>query len=234
MGLSKSWKWEMLAENQKEYWRNPSEESYYLVNRWKTQGKRDFLDLGCGLGRHSILFGKNAFNVRCFDLSEEALKSTRKWAEEENLLFQYSHGDMLDLPYNDDSVDCIMCINVISHSDTAGVEKAISEIGRVLKADGECFLTLASKESWGYMQEDWPLLDKNTRLRMDNGPENGIPHFYADYEEAKSLFSDFETVNISHVKTYYEHDGNMYISAHFHILIKKWAQANLMEEVQSE
>lgn len=221
MGLSKSWNWEMLAENQKEYWRNPSEESYYLVNRWKMQGKKDFLDLGCGLGRHSILFGKNGFTVRCFDLSEEALKSTKKWAEEEELQFQYSQGDMLALPYEDNSVDCILCRNVISHSDTNGVIQAISEIKRILREDGECFLTLASKETWGFKREDWPLLDENTRVRMDDGPEHGIPHFYVNYEEARALFTGFEIVSISHVETYYEHDGKQYNSAHFHILIRK-------------
>ena len=221
MGISKSWNWEMLKENQKEYWKNPSEESYYLVNRWKTQGKNDFLDLGCGLGRHSILFGKNGFKVGCFDLSEEALKSTRHWAEEEGLQFSYAQGDMLQLPYEDNSVDCIMCRNVISHSDMKGVKKAISEVKRVLRKDGECFLTVASKETWGFKQEEWPLLDSNTRVRMDGGPEHGIPHFYVNYEEALSLFEGFEIVSISHVETYYEHDGKKYNSAHFHVLIRK-------------
>lgn len=221
MGLSKSWNWELLKENQKEYWRNPSEESYYLVNRWKTQDKKEFLDLGCGLGRHSILFGKNSFNVRCFDLSEEALKSTREWAEDEGLQFQYSQGDMLNLPYEDNLVDCIMCRNVISHSDTKGVKRAISEIKRILKDGGECFLTLASKQTWSFKQEEWPLLDENTRVRMDDGPEKGIPHFYVDYEEALTLFEGFEILNISHVETYYEHNGDKYNSAHFHLLIRK-------------
>lgn len=222
MSLSKCWKWEMLEENQKEYWRNPAEESYYLVNRWKTQGKEFFLDLGCGLGRHSILFGKNEFQVSCFDLSHEALECTRKWAEEEGLHFVYTQGDMLHLPYDDNSIDCIMCRNVISHSDTEGVKRAISEIMRVLREGGECFLTLASKETWGFKREDWPLLDQNTRVRMDDGPEHGIPHFYVDYEEALELLEEFEVVSISHVETYYEHKGDKYNSAHFHVLIRKY------------
>lgn len=219
--ISKGWQWEMLAEDQKDYWRNPSEESYYLVNRWKTQGKTVFLDLGCGLGRHSILFGKNDFRVKCFDISEEAVHNTREWAEKEGLQFEYAIGDMLKLPYEDSSIDCIMCRNVISHSDSKGVIKAISEIKRVLRDGGECFLTLASKETWGFKQEEWPLLDENTRVRMDHGPEHGIPHFYADYNDAIKLFENFEILNISHVETYYEHDGKNYNSAHYHLLIKK-------------
>lgn len=219
--ISKGWQWEMLAEDQKEYWRNPSEESYYLVNRWKTQGKEVFLDLGCGLGRHSILFGKNYFRVKCFDISEEAVHNTQEWAEKEGLQFEYAIGDMLKLPYEDSSIDCIMCRNVISHSDSKGVKKAVSEIKRVLRDGGECFLTLASKETWAFKKEEWPLLDDNTRVRMDNSPEHGIPHYFADYNDAISLFEDFEILNISHVETYYEHDGKNYNSAHYHILIKK-------------
>ena len=134
--------------------------------------------------------------------------------------FDYAIGDMLKLPYEDGSVDCIMCRNVISHSDTKGVVQTIEEIRRVLRNGGECFLTLASKETWGFKQDEWPLLDKNTRVRMDNGPEHGVPHFYADYNDAIDLFKDFEIVSISHVETYYKHDGKRFNSAHYHILIK--------------
>ncbi len=65
---SKGWNWKIVKEDEEEYWKNPSMESYYLVNRWKSLDKNDFLDLGCGIGRHSILFGKNDFNVSCFDI----------------------------------------------------------------------------------------------------------------------------------------------------------------------
>ena len=52
---SKGWKWKNVKNEREEIWKNPSVESYYLLNRWKTQGKKIFLDLGCGLGRHSII-----------------------------------------------------------------------------------------------------------------------------------------------------------------------------------
>ncbi len=211
----------MLRENDREQWRNPSIESYYLCNRWKSQRKRVFLDLGCGLGRHSILFGKNGFDVKCFDISPEAVESTKKWAADERLSFEFAVGDMLSLPFADNSIDCIICNNVISHSDTKGVIKTIAEIKRVLCPGGECFLTLASKETWSFKETDWPLLDENTKIRMDDGPEKGVPHFYADYEQAKSLFSDFTTISIRHVEDYYFHDGMGYSSCHFHLIISK-------------
>lgn len=218
---SKAWQWEMIKDDAESTWKNPSVESYYLVNRWKSQEKEEFLDLGCGLGRHSILFGKNGFHVRSFDLSADAIARTKAWAEEEGLKFDYQVGDMLHLPYADGSIDCIMCRNVITHTDTKGVKQVISELYRVLKEGGECFITIASKEAWGFKREDWPLLDENTRVRMDEGPEYQVPHFYADYDLVQKLFEMFEISSISHVEEYYTHNGELYSSYHYHVLLRK-------------
>lgn len=89
---SKGWNWKIVKNENEEIWKNPSVESYYLLNRWKAQGEKHFLDLGCGLGRHSILFGKNEFHVSCFDISQEAINRTKNWAEKEGLIFDYKVG----------------------------------------------------------------------------------------------------------------------------------------------
>ena len=218
---SKGWNWKIVKENQKEIWKNPSIESYYLINRWKSQGKEDFLDLGCGLGRHSILFGKNGFKVSCFDISKEAIDQTKKWAEKENLELDYRIGDMLNLPYQDEQFDCIYCRNVISHTDTEGMKKVIVELSSIMKSEGECYLTLGSKDTWGFKQQDFLRVDENTRVRMDEGPEYGIPHFYADYDLIQKLFKEFEIVNIYQVVDYYEEKGKTCKSYHYHVLIHK-------------
>lgn len=218
---SKGWNWKIVQDNQTEIWRQPSIESYYLLNRWSSQEKKEFLDLGCGLGRHSILFGKNNFNVSCFDISEEAIKRTREWADKENLIFDYKIGDMLNLPYKDEKFDCIYCRNVISHTDTEGMKKVIKELYRVMKKDGECYLTLGSKDTFGFKQENWPLVDENTRLKMEEGPEYKVPHFYVDYNLAKKLFKDFEIITIYQVIDYHEENNQVFDSYHYHILIHK-------------
>ena len=217
----KGWNWEIVNNEEKEIWKNPSIESFYLLNRWKSQDKKDFLDLGCGLGRHSILFGKNGFNVSSFDISKEAINKTKEWAEEENLEFDYKIGDMLKLPYDNEQFDCIYCRNVISHTDTEGIRKIIKELDRVMKYGGECYLTLGSKDSWGFKQESWPLIDENTRLRMEEGPEYELPHFYTDYDLTKELFSCFKIIDIYQVIDYYEKQDITTKSYHYHILIQK-------------
>ena len=218
---SKGWNWKIVKEEQEEVWKNPSIESYYLLNRWKSQDKNTFLDLGCGLGRHSILFGKNGFEVSCFDISEEAIRRTKDWAEKENLLFDYKVGDMLKLPYDDNTFDCIYCRNVISHTDTEGMKQIVKELDRVMKDSGECYLTLGSKDTWGFKQTDWPFVDENTKLRMEEGPEYKIPHFYVDYRLAKELFSCFNIINIHQEIDYFERKGNVEESYHYHLLIQR-------------
>lgn len=213
---AKGWNWNMEFEGKESVWKDPALESYGLMNRWGVQGKKDFLDLGCGLGRHAMLFGRNGFAVSCFDISEEGLAHAKNWAESEGLCFDYKAGDMRFLPYGDESFDCILGWNVISHTDTEGVKAAIAEIRRVLKPGGECYLTFGSKSTWGW-QQDWPKVDENTKLRMEEGPEYGVPHFYADRELLLELFKEFEILGMTHVQDWGKNNQGI----HYHILVRK-------------
>lgn len=218
---SQGWNWKNVDGKEKSFWMTPSIESYYLIDRWINRGKKKFLDLGCGLGRHSIQFAKKGFDVYCFDIEEDALAKTKNYAESENLELDYKVGDMHSLPYEDESMDAILCRNVISHTDTEGIKVIIKELYRILKKDGECYLTLCSKETSYFKREDWPLVDENTRQRLEEGPEYGIPHFYADYDLIKKLFKDFKIEFIYHIEDYYEKDGKTNSSYHYHVLIRK-------------
>lgn len=217
---SKAWDWKIVKDKQEQTWLEPSIESYYLIDRWQKQRKKDFLDLGCGLGRHTIQFAKAGFNTAGFDLSEESIRRTAEYAKAEKLDIALKVGDMLELPYPDASFDCILCRNVISHTDTAGMRQIVEELKRVLRPEGECYLTLGSKETWGFKQ-DWPVVDENTKIRIEDGPENGIPHFYADYDLIQELFKDFKIELVYQLEDFYEKDGKTLNSWHYHLLIKK-------------
>lgn len=218
---SKAWNWDIVGGERKKQWLEPAAESYYLINRWKSQGKRDFLDLGCGLGRHTIQFAQAGFKTSGFDLSEAAVEKTGEYAKQSNVEVDLKIGDMLNLPYGKGSFDCIYCRNVISHTDTNGMRKIAAELYDILRDGGECYLTLCSKQSWGF-QQDWPAADENTKIRVENGPENGIPHFYADYGLIKELFKDFQIIKLFQVEEFIEtKEDGLVNSLHFHVLIRK-------------
>ena len=76
---SKGWDWKIVKDDIVCPWKIPSVESYYLLNRWENLNFKNFLDLGCGLGRHTVLFAKNGFNVSGFDISKEGIRKTKEW-----------------------------------------------------------------------------------------------------------------------------------------------------------
>ena len=221
MVKSKGWEREKVKGESEKMWKEPAEETYYLVQRWEKQEKKELLDIGCGLGRNTIFFAKQGFNVHTFDISEDAVKRTKEFAKEENVTIDIKQADMLNIPYGANTMDCVYSRNVISHTDTEGVKKIISEIYRVLKNEGECYLTLGSKDTWGYKQKSWPKVDDNTKIRQDEGPEYGVPHFYADYELIIDLFKDFKIIDIKHIKDFYKVNDKISTSYHYHILVKK-------------
>lgn len=220
---SKAWNWKMLNDEcKREIWLEPSIESYYLINRWKGQNKKTFLDIGCGLGRHSIQFAKAKFNVTAIDLSVDALNNAREWASEEGLNIEFFHTDMLNLPFSNNSFDCILCRNVIAHTDTEGIKEIINSIYNLLKKNGECFLTLGSKNASTYKDPKNIKVDNNTKIRMDEGPEKGVPHFYADMEIIPKLFENFKIEYLAQGQEFKQsEDGKFNSYWHYFVLIRK-------------
>ena len=155
----KAWDWD---KSEDERWLIPSEDSYYLVERWRRKGYSAFLDLGCGLGRHSLQFSRAGFDTHAFDLSPGAVRSLGERAAEEGLGIDARCGDMTALPYGDSAFDCLLAYHVISHTDTSGIAKVVAEIGRVLKSGGEFYLSLCSKKAWSFAEAGYPKIDENT------------------------------------------------------------------------
>lgn len=218
MTISKAWEWDKELNP---LWLNPSEESYWIVNNWQEQGNKKLLDFGCGLGRHSIFFSHQGFNVSAFDLSVEGTNHLRDWAKRESLDIDVTVADMLELPYNDDTFDYIFAYHVISHTDSNGIKQIMREVKRVLKPLGEVYLTFCSKESWSFAKAGYPKIDENTVRKTDDGPEYGIPHFYMNLDDVVSLFAsiNMELLRIRHTDDCY-FDGQKQDSKHYFVYAK--------------
>lgn len=216
---SKAWDW---SKNEDNYWLIPTIESCYLAESWKTKGFNKLLDLGCGLGRHSIYFAKKDFEVNSVDLSDYGVNHLKKWAEEERLNIEMSVCDMLNLPFDDETFDCIMAYNVIYHTDTEGFIKTLEEKKRVLKSKGELFITLISKNTWSFQKADqYKRIDNNTILRNEHDTEFDVPHFYVDIQELIKYFIDFDFIKIPIEQAEYNMEDTEYFSKHFNLIVKK-------------
>ncbi len=212
---SKCWDWETEKDN---LWLTPCEESYYFCEKWQHEGRRSVLDLGCGLGRHSILFAKRGFKVTSVDLSEYSIQHLREWEEREHVFIRSKVCDIKQLPFSDNAFDCIFSYHVVSHTDSKGIYQIIEEIKRVLKPGGEVYLTLESKESWAFREAGFHKLDENTVMKTSNRTKKDIPHFYVDLNSLMELFKDFKIKQIRHVDDCYhkgkiQHNVSYYITA---------------------
>ena len=214
---SKAWNWEIVEKDNK-YWNTPAKEVYFLAEDWRDKSFSELLDVGCGLGRNAIFMAKQGFNVSTFDLSEHSVETTKQKAKEQNVnLKSICVADMLNMPYPDNSFDCLLAINVISHTDKIGFDKILSEIKRVLRPNGEAYFTVGSKESYWFTNPACIPVDDYTKIRVEDGPENGIPHFYINDDDCKTLFNDFKIIEINNIRELTQY-GNF--SPHYHIWLK--------------
>ena len=175
----------------------PVDNCVYCALKWKENGHKDLLDLGTGLGRHAIHFAKQGFRVSAIDISDYAIEYAKDWATKEGLAVHAEVGDMLSLPYGDHTFDCVFAYHVISHTDSPGIQRILSEIRRVLRPGGEVYLTFCSKESTEYQDHWFPKLDENTLISQDEA-EMGIPHYYVNLNDLKDLLTGFELGLLQH------------------------------------
>ncbi len=194
---SKAWDWKNITS---ETWLKPSEESFYYAEKWRSEGRKRLLDLGCGMGRHAIFFDAHGFTVTAIDLSEYGINSLREWQKKNDTDFRTVVGDMTALPFADNAFDCIYSYHVVSHTDTEGIKRIMSEIRRVLRPGGEIYFDLCSKDAWHFRQCVGDRLDENT-IRFVGGPEDGIPHYFADEANVRELLTGFNVNVLRHVQT---------------------------------
>jgi len=198
--MDRGWNWDNVSEP---FWTEPSEDVYYLLNRWKEAGRERILDLGCGIGRHSLLFAANGFQVTAFDSSESGLRRLERIAAERRLTINTVHADLAKLPFDDGSFDAVLAYHEIYHVESSAMLAAVGELHRVLKPTAEVYLTLNSKSNPTYTDPRNRVVDGNVRMKRE---EDGsiLPHFYCDLSDVYSLLSEFEIIKLRHIDDIYE------------------------------
>jgi len=202
MAISKGWKWEVLSKDD-EYWNTPDFMIHYLHNRWKKANFETFLDIGCGLGRHSIYMAENGFNVYGIDYSNYVIDTVKEKAYLRGLDIKLTVGDISSLPYENESVDCMAAIGVLSNSDKNGISVILKEMYRVLKNGGETYFNIISKIS--------DMGNSNDEL------VNGNSFYNITEDDFEWLFKDFSIISIKHIDELY---NSMETSAYC-VLLKK-------------
>jgi len=112
-------------------------------------GKR-VLEIGLGEGSESERMIRQGALWSGVDLTPESVSRVRARLELRDLPFdQLRQGSVLSLPFADDSFDLVFSHGVLHH--VPDIQRAQSEIGRVLQPDGELVVMLYARWSLNYL-----------------------------------------------------------------------------------
>jgi ubiquinone/menaquinone biosynthesis C-methylase UbiE len=100
------------------------------------------LDLGCGIGLHSIFWSKKVREQILLDISNEMLKKTKNILRHLQAKIHLINCDVRYLPIRSESVDKIVCLGVLKHLDRNPLStfQALKEAERVLKVSGKLYV----------------------------------------------------------------------------------------------
>jgi ubiquinone/menaquinone biosynthesis C-methylase UbiE len=110
-------------------------------------GAKDILDVGCGAGqitKHLLKYADEDSAITCFDLSHEMVRRSRARLKNDRPAFLVA--DVTQLPFADETFDCVTCGYVLEHLPDA--RDGLSELARVMKPGGRMLL-LTSEDNFG-------------------------------------------------------------------------------------
>jgi 2-polyprenyl-3-methyl-5-hydroxy-6-metoxy-1,4-benzoquinol methylase len=105
---------------------------------------RQVLEIGCGMGLHSLELARRGAKVHAVDLTEAAVEATQARMKEFGVDSEIRCADAESLPYEGMTFDFVWSWGVIHHS--ARTARIVREIARVLKPDGEARVMVYNRD----------------------------------------------------------------------------------------
>lgn len=154
------------------------------------------LDIGSSTGIIDNYLADHFKNVFGIDVDKKAVEFAIKSFNKENL--DFSVGDSLNLEFDDNSFDVIICTHIYEH--VLDANQMLSEIYRVLRPGGGCYFTAGNRITFMEAHYKLPFLSLIPRsighlyLRF-NGKGSYYYEKHLTYWGLKKMVSDFKIID---------------------------------------
>lgn len=165
------------------------------VEGLRERGVTAAVDLGCGIGRHTVFLAEAGFSAFGLDKSTSAVSVARDRASGRGVTVELAVGDVTALPYVAASFDFVLAFNVLYHADEDGLGQALGEVRRVLRPGGMFQATYLSKRNWQYGRGIET--SRNTFCQPEATDDKVHPHVYSNGEDIVRLHRGFELLSAS-------------------------------------
>jgi len=118
------------------------------------KNKKFYLDMGCGYGINSEVFGERFDNLYCSDISKMNLVKCQKYMKRGNGVF-YTSADAQSLPFKNERFDMVTAFSLIEH--VPHQEKMVKEAMRILKKKGVFIMQFPNKHFFMELHTGFPL-----------------------------------------------------------------------------
>jgi len=166
-------------------------EAKQLQGEWGDRIK--ILDCGAGGPVPPLaLFSEHGFDAYGIDISDQQLKHAKLYCGMKGIQVDFRKGDMRQIPFADESFDCVYEHYAMCHLSKVDTAKAIREMHRVTKRKGLCFLGVISKDSW---PKSLYGVEREPGEYWAGEGEEGDRHSMFTDKEADRLVKDWEVLS---------------------------------------
>src|SRR2546425_12082230 len=118
---SQAWARRWQSDEGRAAWLTPDPDVDVWARRIRARGGTTALDLGCGVGRHTVLLAQLDYRTAGLDASETGLDHTRRALAGPGLRARVRRGLSTALPIEDGGFGYLLAQNVLSLDDTLAV-----------------------------------------------------------------------------------------------------------------
>ena len=172
----KSWDSYWLEEANRSYWLEPEPTVVSLVKGLDKSVIRDALDLGCGIGRHTLCLAEAGFNVTAVDDSAMALMIVRARVKNEARVKIICADYSQDL-FLEESFDLVLSWNVLYHGNRESFKSAVQLVHKWLRPNGLFYFSCPTRRDSKYGNGE--KVAPHTYRPM-NSVHPGDVHYFAD------------------------------------------------------